>query len=119
MQVPEMSRICEAKLLKEIVRDYGPYMLIARHLLQNRARIASVENEELINLETDHADLPGLLAAGTDFGALPTGEHTPLAEAKLLAPVGAPPAILAVGLIYRAHAEEGGMEVPTTPVIFT
>ncbi|MEC7916765.1 MAG: fumarylacetoacetate hydrolase family protein [Actinomycetota bacterium] len=119
MQVPEMSRICEAKLLKEIVRDYGPYMLIARHLLQNRARIASVVNEELINLETDHADLPGLLAAGTDFGALPTGEHTPLAEAKLLAPVGAPPAILAVGLNYRAHAEEGGREVPTTPVIFT
>jgi len=119
MRVPEMIRICEAKLLKDTERDYGPYMLIARHLLQNRARIASVVNEELINLETDHDDLPGLLAAGTDFGALPTGERTPLAEAKLLAPVGAPPAILAVGLNYRAHAEEGGREVPTTPVIFT
>tara|TARA_Y100001970_G_scaffold294171_1_gene447913 strand:- start:4157 stop:4948 length:792 start_codon:yes stop_codon:yes gene_type:complete len=76
-------------------------------------------DEELADLETEHADLPGLLAAGVNLEALATGERTPLSEAQLLAPVGAPPAILAVGLNYRAHAEEGGREVPTTPVIFT
>ena len=100
-------------------RDYGPYMLIARHRRDNSVRIALVDGEELIDLETEHDDLPGLLASGVPIGDLAWGQRTSLSEAQLLSPVGAPPAILAVGLNYRAHAEEGGREVPTTPVIFT
>ena len=100
-------------------RDYGPYMLIARHRRDNSVRIALVDGEELIDLETEHDDLPGLLASGVPIGDLAWGQRTSLSEAQLLSPVGAPPAILAVGLNYRAHAEEGGREVPTTPIIFT
>ena len=100
-------------------RDYGPYMLIARHRRDSSIRIALVDGEELIDLETEHDDLPGLLASGVPIGDLAWGQRTPLSEAQLLSPVGAPPAILAVGLNYRAHAEEGGREVPTTPIIFT
>ena len=100
-------------------RDYGPYMLIARHLREGITRIALVLDEELVDLDTAHDDLPGLLSSGLDLQSMTTGERTALSEAQLLAPVGAPPAILAVGLNYRAHAEEGGREVPTTPVIFT
>ena len=100
-------------------RDYGPYMLIARHLREGITRIALVLDEELVDLDTAHDDLPGLLSSGLDLQSMTTGERTALSEAQLLAPVGTPPAILAVGLNYRAHAEEGGREVPTTPVIFT
>ncbi len=100
-------------------RDYGPYMFIARHLRESSVRIALVDGEELIDLDTKHDDLPGLLASKAPIGELPSGERTPLSEAHLLSPVGAPPAILAVGLNYRAHAEEGGRDVPTTPIIFT
>ena len=115
----ETCRISWSRLSLSPARDYGPYMLIARHLRDGTVRVALVLNEELVDLDTDHDDLPALLDSGVDLQNLATGDRTNLSEAHLLAPVGAPPAILAVGLNYRAHAEEGGRDVPTTPVIFT
>ena len=94
-------------------------MLIARHLIHDTPQIAAVIGDEIVNLSTPHQDMPELLASGVNIDTLLTDDVRPLAEAKLLPPVGAPPAILAVGLNYRAHAEEGGREVPSTPVIFT
>ena len=102
-------------------------MRLARHETADGPRIASVVEEDgsdiLVDLDVAHTDLPALLGdLGADSGALETvatGHRTALADAKLLSPVGAPPAILALGLNYRAHAEEGGRDVPTTPVIFT
>ncbi len=40
-------------------------------------------------------------------------------EARLDSPVPAPPQVFAIGLNYRAHAEESGMAVPTVPATFT
>ncbi len=102
-------------------------MRLARHETATGPRIAAVVDQDgaevLVDLDVSHTDLPGLLAAvGNDpagLAALASGATTPLSEARLLSPVGAPPAILAIGLNYRAHAEEGGRDVPTTPVIFT
>ena len=94
-------------------------MLIARHLIHDTPQIAAIIGDEIVNLSTPHQDMPELLASGVKIDTLLTDDVRPLAEAKLLPPVGAPPAILAVGLNYRAHAEEGGREVPSTPVIFT
>ena len=94
-------------------------MLIARHLVHDTPQIAAIIGDEIVNLSTPHQDMPEFLASGVEIDTLLTDEGSPLAEAKLLPPVGAPPAILAVGLNYRAHAEEGGREVPSTPVIFT
>ncbi len=94
-------------------------MLIARHLVNDTPRIAAIIGDEIVNLSTPHQDMPEFLASGVEIDTLLTDDVRPLAEAKLLPPVGAPPAILAVGLNYRAHAEEGGREVPSTPVIFT
>ena len=37
---------------------------------------------------------------------------------KIHAPLSNPPRIFAIGLNYRDHAKESGMEIPTTPVIF-
>lgn len=43
---------------------------------------------------------------------------TPLAKARLLAPIARPPKITCVGLNYADHAREQGIEAPETPVFF-
>jgi acylpyruvate hydrolase len=48
-----------------------------------------------------------------------TGERVPLAAVKLLPVVPRPGKIVCVGLNYRAHAEEGGYDVPDYPTLFT
>jgi len=42
----------------------------------------------------------------------------PLSEVRLHAPLPNPPRIFAIGLNYRDHAKESGMEIPATPVVF-
>jgi len=98
-------------------------MRIARHLVDGQPALAVVTDEGIATLESDHTDLPSLLEGcdGAVVGAIEamaTGEVTPLDDAELLSPVGRPPAILAVGLNYRAHAAEGGREPPKVPIIF-
>ena len=41
-----------------------------------------------------------------------------LDNVRLHAPLANPPRIFAIGLNYRDHAKESGMEIPTTPVVF-
>jgi 2-keto-4-pentenoate hydratase/2-oxohepta-3-ene-1,7-dioic acid hydratase in catechol pathway len=41
-----------------------------------------------------------------------------LDEVKLHAPIQNPPRVFAIGLNYRDHATESGMELPTSPVVF-
>jgi acylpyruvate hydrolase len=48
-----------------------------------------------------------------------TDESLPLAEVRLLPAVPHPGKIVCVGLNYRAHAEEGGYDVPDYPALFT
>lgn len=47
-----------------------------------------------------------------------TGQTWSLRDVKLLPPV-SPPNILCVGRNYRAHAEEGGAEIPKAPLLFS
>ena len=42
----------------------------------------------------------------------------PLSGVKLHAPLSNPPRVFAIGLNYRDHAIESGMELPKTPVVF-
>jgi 2-keto-4-pentenoate hydratase/2-oxohepta-3-ene-1,7-dioic acid hydratase in catechol pathway len=42
----------------------------------------------------------------------------PIEKVRLHAPLGNPPRIFAIGLNYRDHAIESGMEIPKTPVVF-
>lgn len=101
-------------------------MQIARYAAPDGPRLAIIDAGELVDLTSAYPseprDLPELLAGGADPAAAaptPDAARIAIADADLLAPVGSPPTILAVGLNYRAHAEEGGREVPTSPVIFT
>lgn len=98
-------------------------MRIARHLINGQPALAAVTDDGLVDLAGGHTDLPALLEGiDGDLAAaaesMATGPVTPTEEATLLSPVGQPPAILAVGLNYRAHAQEGGREPPTVPIIF-
>ncbi|NLX07303.1 MAG: fumarylacetoacetate hydrolase family protein [Phycisphaerae bacterium] len=55
---------------------------------------------------------------GDALGSLkPTGQTCALADVKLLAPI-LPPNMLALGRNYKAHAEEGGDDVPKAPALF-
>lgn len=58
------------------------------------------------------------LIEGDILGEWSLGEQTmALSDVRLLAPV-IPPNIIAIGLNYRAHARESGMDLPERPVIF-
>lgn len=58
-------------------------------------------------------------AAFTELAAGVTTPTGPLVEAELRCPVPAPPQVFAIGLNYRSHAEESGMQVSAVPPTFT
>jgi 2-keto-4-pentenoate hydratase/2-oxohepta-3-ene-1,7-dioic acid hydratase in catechol pathway len=66
-----------------------------------------------------YGDTLAVIAAGI---SAPEGGNTYPAyrmnEVRLHAPLLNPPRIFAIGLNYRDHAKESGMEIPTTPVVF-
>jgi len=57
--------------------------------------------------------------AFVDFARGVTVGNGPLVEADLRCPVPKPRQVFAIGLNYRSHAEESGMELPTVPATFT
>jgi 2,4-didehydro-3-deoxy-L-rhamnonate hydrolase len=54
-----------------------------------------------------------------DFAATVTAGTGPLIEADLRNPVPRPRQVFAIGLNYRSHAEESGMDLPEIPIVFT
>ena len=66
-----------------------------------------------------YADALAVIAAGI---TAPEPGNTfpsyPIADVRLHAPLANPPRIFAIGLNYREHATESGLQIPTTPVIF-
>ncbi len=61
-------------------------------------------------------DWPALTAWGESAGAHGAGE---VDVQQLLAPVPRPPQVFAIGLNYKAHAQEGIFSVPEEPTVFT
>ncbi len=62
-------------------------------------------------------DMLSVIAAGT----LPVlaGPRYDRAAVKLLAPIPRPPKFICVGMNYRDHAREAGVEIPSVPTIFS
>jgi acylpyruvate hydrolase len=56
-----------------------------------------------------------LLAGQTDIGE---GDGVPVEDVSLLPPIGHPGKLICIGLNYRGHAEEQGIEAPETPTFF-
>jgi 2-keto-4-pentenoate hydratase/2-oxohepta-3-ene-1,7-dioic acid hydratase in catechol pathway len=96
--------------------------LVSFSLADGKVRPGSLLHEEKLVVDLSAAgyvDALSVIAAGITE---PEGGNTyrsyPLAEVRLYAPLPNPPRVFAIGLNYRDHAIESGMEIPTTPVVF-
>ena len=79
-------------------------------------RLVEIEGDTLRELETE-GDLASLLAAGVDPATRTRGAPRALNGTTLQAPL-RPGKIVAIGLNYRQHAAESGVEPPAAPLIF-
>lgn len=61
---------------------------------------------------------PGGVGALLRSGDTPRASGSPVDGARLLPPVPDPQKIVLLGLNYRSHAEEAGLEAPETPTFF-
>lgn len=98
-------------------------MKLVTFLHDGAVRSGRLDGETVIDLAA--AGLPGetsaLLAGGADMlarAAAADGPRHALDAVTLLAPLLRPPKILAVGLNYRDHIEETGLDTPKVPMIF-
>lgn len=69
-----------------------------------------------------YPDVVSLIASGKTGDAaarqVSAKDGHDLASVKLLAPIPRPPKVICIGLNYRDHALESGMEIPKVPTIF-
>lgn len=79
-------------------------------------RLVDVEQASAGRLPTDPMALVSQLDALRDLRA--TEDAPPVDEESLGPPVPRPQKIIAIGLNYRAHAEESGLPIPEEPVVF-
>ncbi len=94
----------------------------------NSTRIGLLDADEVLDLCTADPTLPremrAFLEAGDDAmerartALAAGGSRLARADVHLESPILRPPKILAVGLNYRDHVEEAGMEIPGHPTIF-
>lgn len=104
-------------------------MKLATFTQAGTTRIGVVDGEAIVDLSAAAPNLPtemcAFLAAGT--AALATARQATeqvgaprlaLADVTIQAPILRPPKILAVGLNYRDHIAETGMQTPQYPMIF-
>jgi 2-keto-4-pentenoate hydratase/2-oxohepta-3-ene-1,7-dioic acid hydratase in catechol pathway len=100
-------------------------MKLATFTHNGSTHLGAVYGEEIVDLTAAHipGDMIHLLSGGADAleAAQAAAEGAPrlaLKDVRLEAPIARPPKILAVGLNYRQHAEEAGMQIPPVPIIF-
>jgi 2-keto-4-pentenoate hydratase/2-oxohepta-3-ene-1,7-dioic acid hydratase in catechol pathway len=76
-----------------------------------------LENSTVVELSSSgYTDALAVIASG--LTTVPDGATQRLSNVRLHAPLSNPPRVFAIGLNYRDHAKESGMEVPKTPVVF-
>ena len=98
-------------------------MKLATFEQAGRTRIGRVEGAEIVDLDGSGLadEMSALLTAGpaalARARAFQGPRHT-LAAITLRAPVLRPPKILAIGLNYKDHIEETGLETPKFPLFF-
>jgi 2-keto-4-pentenoate hydratase/2-oxohepta-3-ene-1,7-dioic acid hydratase in catechol pathway len=96
--------------------------LVSFSLADGRIRPGALleEGDLVVDLSAaGYADTLAVIAAGIsapDPGI--TFPSYPVSDVRIHAPLANPPRIFAIGLNYRDHAIESGMEIPTTPVVF-
>ena len=96
--------------------------LVSFSTSDGRVRPGSLLEDGNLVVDLTSAGFDGTLAAiSAGFGAHDRAASLPaypIDDVRLHAPLPNPPRIFAIGLNYRDHARESGMELPTTPVVF-
>ncbi|MEM7077189.1 MAG: fumarylacetoacetate hydrolase family protein [Pseudomonadota bacterium] len=92
----------------------------------DQTRVGILRDGAVVDVARVNPDLPGDLKSILREGRLEelreiamADAHFSLADVRLESPIKRPGKILAIGLNYRAHAEESGMDIPKYPVVFT
>lgn len=98
-------------------------MKLATFSHDGKTAIGRVEDDTIIDLSESGlpAEMSALLAAGpTALQQAESADGRPLglSQVELLAPVLRPPKILAIGLNYKDHIEETGLDTPEFPMFF-
>ena len=100
-------------------------MKIVTFELSGRKQAGVLLNDRIVGLaKAGFSDVLSILSGGAEaierirqfIAGAPAG--LPFADAKLCAPIPDPPKILCMGLNYRDHAKEAGLEIPRYPVLF-
>lgn len=98
-------------------------MKLASYTFQNARHYGVVSEGRVYRLGSRIAEflelraaMPALLPDLPNLSALPS---TPLEQIELLPPVPEPEKIICIGLNYRDHAREAGVEIPKYPVFFS
>lgn len=77
---------------------------------------ALLPNSTIVDLGGNYRDALGVISSG--LAVAPDGPTRSLDQVRLHAPLSNPPRVFAIGLNYRDHARESGMEIPKVPVVF-
>jgi len=99
------------------------------HLANARGRASLIVGDRLIDVERASrgkfgADPMAALADWAAFVAWARGvkespDGAPVNESDLGPPVPRPQKVFGIGMNYREHAKEAGLDIPTSPVVFT
>jgi len=98
-------------------------MKLATFLKDENPHVGRVEGDALVDLFDSGlpTEMSALLAAGPDamkLAATADGAIVALADVRLCSPVLRPSKILAIGLNYKDHIEETGLDTPNFPMFF-
>ena len=94
----------------------------------SNTRIGLLQGEHIIDLSQVAPSLPSDMLSFLEAGdgamlqaarQASASEHYFASDVAIEAPLKRPPKILAIGLNYRAHAEESNMDIPKHPMVFT
>ncbi len=103
-------------------------MKIVSFTESGRSRIGLLQDNGIVDLSQSNPDLAtdmlSLLQQGETAMAMAKASqdnspHFSSDEVKIEAIIKRPPKIIAIGLNYRAHAEESNMAIPKVPLVFT
>lgn len=98
--------------------EVAPAVARQGHWLRAAACGPVGKNAEVIDLLRDREAVRDAVEAIDLDELLASGDAVPEERAELRAPLTGPRAIVAVGLNYRAHAQEVHWEAPPTPLLF-
>ena len=94
----------------------------------SNTRIGLLQGDHIIDLSQVAPSLPSDMLSFLEAGdgamlqaakCTSASGHYSASDVAIEAPLARPPKILAIGLNYRAHAEESNMDIPKHPMVFT